>query len=247
MRGLRLAVAALLIAALALAWACAENEEGVVDVLNNDEIQSSLPMSYDVALAAERGLANEGGFSQRYFELQAYYAEAIWNLLDQKCNISKLDAYLSEADLRFIPCAEPVSAYQRHWSFGASFLFLRNNLHVERLSPEQLGELEGYMRTAAAADEAVQSFVQQTLRSVICIYSADESQDYDVVYEMSGKMAPNGAIVLGLATSPEYDADGNYVDAENEARKYEVLSALAEHAGTVMTKALGNPVRVFVY
>lgn len=247
MRRIGLALIAWMLALLALSGALAETEEGAVDMFNNVDMKRSLPLSYDLELAAEKGLADKNGFSQRYFELQAYYARAIWELLEAKCGISQLDAQILGAELRFIPCAEPVNVYQKHWSFGAKFLFLRNNLHLERLSPEELNELDGYERAAEPADEVVQGFVQKTLQGVICIYTNDALKDADAVYEMDGTSAPNRAIVVGIATMPEYDAQGGYVDAEHESIKYEAISAIAEQAGKTMTEALGIPVACFVY
>lgn len=249
LRGIALMlICSVVMMACGLAEIAVNNEGERSTMLNNQDIKKSLPMSYSAVRASDKGLGENGGYSDWYFELQAFYAEGIWEMLNAQCEIMKLDEQLALSDMNFLPVDTFKNVYQEHWNFGAKYLFLRNNVHVERLSEADLELLGGYMRDGFEPGSAdVKQMVLRTLRDVICVDPNLPSDAIEYVYEPSGRAAPNNAVVLGLATMPAYGVDTLYVDAEAEALKYEAITAISEKAEQVMGEKLGVPVRIFIY
>ena len=243
-------IAVMLLALLALAniGYSADIMEGDVRVMfNNSDLRQCEPASFDLEAAIDKGLGADTGFSDEYFHLQAFYAEGIWAILDARCQIMEVDQALSDSGMGFLPRKTPINVYQAHWSFGASYLFLRSNVHIERLSAGELDECRALAAAGDAASEECSAFILGTLRKVICIYPDLENDAVEAVYELSGLLAPNNAIVLGLATSPAYDENGNYVSAAAESEKRTSLEQLVEKTEPVMEEILGVPVRIFLY
>ena len=85
------------------------------------------PESFDEKMAFELGLADSNGFTDEYFKLQTYYANALMLYVDGKTGLSGLDAALSQSELHFIPSEEDErTIYQLNCAFGLRYFFLRS-------------------------------------------------------------------------------------------------------------------------
>lgn len=237
--------AILIVCALAvmLSQAAIAQQKGMNEMWNAQTIAYSRPFSYDINLAGELELADEAGFFDEYFRLQAFYTQALFAYLDQCAGLSDLDRVLAEHELRLMPAEEP-GIYQRCGSNGMKYLFLRSNVCIERLDRAELDALRDLQQNQSA-EEAVQ-FVQNTFARVLKADPA-EPDDMIIVYEPDGRRAQNNAIVLGLATDAEYDDEGNFVSGEHEEIKDEFLKVTAIAAGEKISEALGHPVEVLLY
>ena len=248
MKLIRCMIIILLVGLLLTPLVSIAEEEGEETIMfNNSDLKKSLPRSYDIALAAEKALANDTDFNEQYFEAQAFYAKAIWQMLIDRCDIMGLDKKVAESDLHFNMTDSPVNVYQKHWNFGAGYFFLRNNIHIERLGKADLERLQRFQASVGVADTELQAFIWDTLPVVISVDPDQNEENIDFVYEMDGKMAPNFAIVLGMSTMPSYNDDGDYVDAQAEATKEKAIASMIEQAEAIMSEALGIPVRIFTY
>lgn len=216
--------------------------EGDMYMFNSESLQVCTPHSFDSILAAEKQLADENGFTAEYFMLQSIYAEELMNYLDEKCDIHALDAEFVNHEMRFIPTETPRNIYQRSCSFGMQFLFLRNNICIERLDEKDLLIL----RMAANGDAEVSELVQRTYKTVIAATS-DDDPDLKVAYEMDGKIAPNRSVVLGFAMDSEFTEDGNFVDVEHEMEKDAAIDVILPVIQEQLTQELGFPVVIFCY
>jgi len=104
------------------------------------------PLNYDIDLAIERGLATSAGFSDRYLNMQALYRRALEQYLAEKLSLNMFDEMLATNELRFIPVPdERRDFYHRYSTFGFQYIYLRNNLPIERLSVEDLDVLSSYI------------------------------------------------------------------------------------------------------
>ncbi len=216
--------------------------EGDISMFNSESLQICTPYSFDLAMATEKKLADEDGFTAEYFILQNTYAEALMNYLDAKCSIRALDAEFAAHEMRFIPTETPKNIYQKNCNFGMQFLFLRNNIYIERLDENDLQLL----RTAVHGDAELSDLIQRTYKTVIAA-SADDNPNLKVAYEMDGKIAPNHSVVLGFAMDSAFTKDGNFVDANHEMEKDAAIDVALPMLQEQLTQELGFPVVIFHY
>ncbi|MGN0996887.1 MAG: hypothetical protein ACI4PG_08245 [Candidatus Ventricola sp.] len=208
-------------------------------------LSEACPGGYDVELAREKGLADETGFGETYFELQHAYVDALWAWLDAHLGIGAKDQELRAREERFIPARNnPVSMYEAFWSNGLDYFFLRSEVHIERLSEDDLRLLERVKDDPAGAHAA--ALMERTALEVTRVRSAWGENDL-VAYEPSGVFAPNTGIVLGLATRLELGANGRMLDPLHEEEKDRILAGIARQLTKDWTKAAGFNVTVLVY
>lgn len=239
---LKLFVSVMLICLASSAYGDSNMEGDANTVFTEMELQICQPGLYSIELAEEKKLALDGHFSELYFELQAFYAGSLWRLLDMKCKIMELDREVEQAELRFCPTKDPENIYQERWNFGAKYFFLRNDIYIERMDTDELDKLKEYM-DANDMDAAVDLICITLLRVTAPFLDAEG----DCVYEPDGKSAPAGAVVLGLATSPEYDEQGNFVSLKAEAEKRNALDNLILQVEPKLSEMIGVPVIIFKY
>ena len=216
--------------------------EGNAYMFNSESIQVCTPYSFDSDLAAEKNLADENGFTAEYFKLQHTYAEALMSYLDEKCNIHALDAEFAAHEMRFIANENPENIYQKNCNFGMQFLFLRNNINIERLEEDDLQILRG----AVYGDVELLEMIQRTYKTVIAAY-VDDNPNLMVAYEMDGKIAPNSSVVIGFAMDSEYTKNGDFVDVNHEMEKDAAIEAALPMIQEQLTRELGFPVVIFHY
>ncbi|MDR1687866.1 MAG: hypothetical protein LBS21_04555 [Clostridiales bacterium] len=207
------------------------------------------PMSYDIELAKEKGLCPDSKFDEKYLKMQALYREELEKFLNGKLNLGKYDNLLSDSDLRFITVAEDEkSFYQKYSTFGFKYIYLRNNLPIERLSKEELKILERNFETKNAVNhEELQELVERTYKAVIFTYNGVEA-DTIIIFSNDGqKKAPNSALVFEIGHSSEFDENGNYVDRSNEKNKRIYLAnEFIPMMQKDLSEVLGTEVVVFV-
>lgn len=140
--------------------------------------------------------------------------------------------------------------YQFYDCLGLKFFYLRNNLHIERLSAGELETLkDSIIEKSPENEEAVSRLVESSWKNIISI-SEKGADKFIAIYEMNlrgNKEAPGNALVFELATMSSFDENGNFTDFDKELEKDKwifeyrnrIVPALCEMAGDV-------PVRVFI-
>ena len=215
-------------------------------MFNERTIRACRPMSFDADTARVRGLADETGFTPEYFRLQAFYYEALMEYADSRARLHDLDIQLGDNELNLVPVTDPVNVYQFACAFGMKYLFVMSNVHVENLSDEALSSLSemcdsGNQPSAPAAQQLVADTIADALREM-----PDTEDDIMIARTDDGNSAPNVSLVLGLATSMEFDENGSIKDVAREQAKDELLRQMRPDLEAQLSEQLGIPVCIFI-
>ena len=134
--------------------------------------------------------------------------------------------------------------YQFYDCLGLKFFYLRNNLHIERLSAGELETLkDSIIEKSPENEEAVSRLVESSWKNIISI-SEKGADKFIAIYEMNlrgNKEAPGNALVFELATMSSFDENGNFTDFDKELEKDKrifqyrnrIVPVLCEKAGDV--------------
>ena len=104
-----------------------------------------LPSSYNISLAAEKHLTTPTEFGEKYLYMQALYRKAFEQYLSERLSLQQFDDILANSDMRFVPMRVG-DFHQEYSTFGFKYIYLRDNLAIERLSKEELYVLQTHIK-----------------------------------------------------------------------------------------------------
>ncbi|NLP08199.1 MAG: hypothetical protein GX385_08370 [Clostridiaceae bacterium] len=140
--------------------------------------------------------------------------------------------------------------YQFYDCLGLKFFYLRNNLHIERLSAGELETLkDSIIEKSPENEEAVSRLVESSWKNIISI-SEKGADKFIAIYEMNlrgNKEAPGNALVFELATMSSFDENGNFTDFDKELEKDKWIFEYRNRIVPVLCEKAGDvPGRVFI-
>ena len=220
-------------------------------VQSEKAIMMNTPRSYDLEEAYIKGLTeNSDRFSPLYCILQARYREVLSKYLLRKLPLESFDKEIGENELCFLPVeAKRQSAYQFYDCLGLKYFYLRNNLHIERLSVDELELLKSSISEQSSENEdAVARLVESSWKKIISI--SEEAEKFTQIYEMNlqgNKEAPGNALVFELATMSSFDENGNFTDIDREMEKDSWIFSYRNKIVPQLCEMFDEvPVRVFI-
>ena len=71
-------------------------------VFTNETLHECSPYTFNVEKAEALGLAHDGIFTDEYFELQAFYCEALWNWLCIRADLCAVDTEIGKSEMNFV-------------------------------------------------------------------------------------------------------------------------------------------------
>jgi hypothetical protein len=203
---------------------------------------------FDFELAKQKGLTKSDGFSEKYLYLQELYKAGFNEMLNVDNLLNSFDEKLKKDKRKFTPSAK-MDIYQKYGSFGRTFIYIRNDFSIERLSAEDLELLESKKKID---DKKLLKLVKDTYKSVITPLDASgepmegsEVIIYDETIAGAKKATADGAI-LQITYAPSYDKEGNYIDAAAEKTKNEDLKKWASTLEDELSEQTQNSVFVFI-
>ena len=179
-----------------------------------------IPRSYSIEMAEEKGLAADGLFNERFFTLQALYRNVLEAEIISKYDLRLYDDAIGDSSFQFrAEQPERMSFYQKYSTLDTRYIYLRNNIHIERLSEEQLALLDDYLLTGGdTTKKQLEALIAETYRMVLMVDPS--GGNFLVGYAGGGGItAPNVSIVFEISFSGfDYDAgDGyDYIDSITE-------------------------------
>ena len=214
-------------------------------MMTNADLRWFRPYCFDQNMAAEKALAGPDGFTDEYFALQSYYARALIDYVSDSAGLRDADLLLEQSELDFQPHAANRDMYQRHFSFGMSFFYLRSPVCVERLDPVDIDLLRMFLsRQADTRDPAVRGLITRTMPTVLRVsYALPDSAT--IIFSPDGAGARNDALVLGVSAAIRFDPLG-YMDPIREQGLRTFLHRLADELEPLLSERLGLPVRILV-
>ena len=178
------------------------------------------PDDFDMEKAADKGIGRKGTYTQ----LQEKYLTLFSGWLTTMFDFSSIDQTLADANLT------PVTQqdyYSSRSQLGSKYIYLRNNIHPERLSTEQIKALQE--ETTPENYEQQLAIVKQTYVDVLAVkydYPPDLPEEYITSYGTPGNQllhVPNTALVFYL----RYE--------EPNTDDHEAFLAMERHTKTVVT------------
>lgn len=136
----------------------------------------------------------EKGFSDLEFEnLQKKYIESFEKWLMQKIDLSNINQCIANCKSS-IPVMEDkeYNIYHKNSSLGNDYLYLRNNVHIENLSEQELSEL---YNSILAEESLAEEFLHKTIAKVL--YENGDATYYGIPSPESE--VPSKSIVLEFA------------------------------------------------
>lgn len=174
-------------------------------------------------------------------EAERIYRVGFSLYLLEKLDLKTFDDELKVNEMRFIACDEEhKTEAQKRDELGLSYIFIRNDVHIERLSDKQKSLLLEQNPEDSYSDEVMQ-LIEKTYVDVMGYKKIESEEDktaktfYD--QEMTPQFVTFDTIVIKIATMPEYDENGNYVDKEHESEKE---TALLKYAADMEKKLEGK-------
>ncbi|MDF9824221.1 hypothetical protein M2475_000579 [Breznakia sp. PF5-3] len=195
------------------------------------------PKTYDIELAKEKGLISEDldTLSEYYLEVQGLYRIVLEDKLKRELDLGNFEKKLEELDTYFQPYLGKVDKYEGYQQFTTMdlpYLFLRNNLHIENLSDEDLELLIQKLTIEDPIhDKDLVALVDRTFLSVLQVNQygdkptdKDTSIFYNTHWSSCCALEPElevkrDTIVIEVRVDMQYDENGNVLDGYSEAAK----------------------------
>ena len=186
-------------------------------------------------------------------DLDTIYRIGLGYYLKEKLDLASYEKEIKEAGCAEVS-AEAKKKTQARDRTGTKYIYVRNDMNMNILSPEDIETLKsGDVYSDGSLSDEMMEIVIRTFPDVIRAVRTTENDpemtiyDTDIYGEADSSVVPVGALVFQIATQPEYDGNGYEVSPEEEDRKEDALYSLSQRMEEEMKGKLGNvPVRVNV-
>ena len=164
-------------------------------------------------LAEEKGLASGDELNADYATVQNMYKAILLPWLVDKLGLASYDAQLAQQGIAAAPEEQmPFALYaQRYAGVDLSYLYIRNNFFVERLTQDHINLfLDHADDPSFASDPDLNQIVSATYPDVIKFLDTD---DVLTGFDMSGDLFDNDAVVVELVyhvADNEMDENGRF-------------------------------------
>jgi len=140
-------------------------------------------------------IAATGLSAGEYLELYRLYRQGTDCLLNEVVDIGLLNSWMASHGVTVPVCNDgDYNIYHQASALKNPYLFLRNNIYIERLSHEERRELAGYRNRP----EEMGDFVLRTWKKVLC--ESDPGSEYQFSpFTLMESFAPGDAIVFEYA------------------------------------------------
>ncbi len=188
--------------------------------------------------------------------IEEIYIKGLGQYLLNELNLAEYDEKIANSEMNYIPNnLDKMSESQKTNSLGLQFLYLRNDLHLERLHEEQIQILEQEAKNfdinEQEISEEAMDVIINTYSNVITPKEIKTEADKNIETVFDKKMLPDfvkmNSIVFIIGTMSEFDDEGNYVDLEHEKEKMDSLHNFAKEMEQELEGKLGEiPIRILV-
>lgn len=184
--------------------------------------------------------------------MEEIYRTGLSQYLLEVLELEKYDKELVESDMNYIPYHEGENRYseeQKRDKLGLTYIYLRNELHLDRLTEEETEILAKEVEntgTDTISDEAMEVIVN-TFPDVISSMEIKAPEDKEVMtsYDNNTDFVEVNALVLKISTNDEFDENGNWVNKEHEVEKQRALREFSDRMESELNGKLGDvPIRV---
>ena len=211
-------------------------------MITKDNIELVYPQITNNDLLVEKGFKIDEE-NNEYFKLLNKYKKLFEEYLKEKLPLELIDDNMKKSDLKFVPVKkEDMDFYQITSTMNLDYIYLRNNLYIEKLSKEDLE----FLSKKDKLDEESKEFIKRTYQTVINPY--DEKRIIFYGPENEKHLCDSTDVVLGIRYN-EFEQNG-MSDEEFQKNFLEQLRLIAQ-VSTLLEIAspneLGSGVKVIQY
>ena len=164
----------------------------------------------NVNLLKEKGLLTDGRINTNYVTLLKNYKLLFEKYLLSKVRLDEYDKKMENSELLFVPIKpEKMDCYQATSSMGLKYIYLRNYLHVEKLSSSDINRIISLSDNGLnQPSKELYDLIEATYRDVINS-SFDKNVDYMCCYGVDSDRFwfVSSALVFGVRHN-EYEKHG---------------------------------------
>ena len=213
-------------------------------MITKDNIEFVYPQIINNDLLVQKGFKIDDE-ENLYFKLLNKYKKLFEEYLKEKLPLELIDDNMKKSDLKFVPIKkEDMDFYQITSTMNLDYIYLRNNLYIEKLSKEDLD----FLSKKDSLDEESKEFIKRTYQIVINPYENDEKRIIFYGPENEKHLCDSTDVVLGIRYN-EFEQNG-MSDDEFQKNFMEQLRLIAQ-VSTLLEIAspneLGSEVKVIQY
>lgn len=213
------------------------------------ELLKQLCIDVNMQEANDKGLITNNELNENYFKVLILYKKILNKYLVDTLNLKKYDDLIKTSELNFIPNSKDnQDIYQYTSNMGMDYLYIRNNLFIERLTSDQISLLiDAYDKNITSKN--VTDLVISTYQDVIKYYN-DKPDSMNVEYGPFNPsfFAPNNSIVIGL--NVDLFADNGLNDTEwltNYSNQMNFINQFHNQISKELISKLDIPVTIIRY
>ncbi|EJU1509375.1 hypothetical protein OXX45_000137 [Listeria monocytogenes] len=211
---------------------------------------------FDFALAKDKGYSSsKENVTLEYLKLQNKYNIGLALFFEDKLSIEQLDSKIKALDVTnvsktsFQEIDSTESYYQNTSHLNSNYIYLRNNLRIERLKEADVELLKTMELENKTEKEKLLEMISRTYNDVLSVkFNNQKKENYNVIYTNNGEENVNRkTIVFWLSYQEKFDESGNYIDQEKEATKRNNIEKLATEYSLIFSEELNCDVKIFVH
>lgn len=216
-----------------------ENGSKLINAENIVKQYPSRVIRRDLLIA--KGLG-EGMPNEKYYILLNRYKSFFEQFLKEQLPLEEIDQNMKESKLDFRPVKKKdQDFYQRTSGMGLTYIYLRNNLYVEKLMEDELSFLEEHEEYVAE----VEKFLSETCERVMNPYDKAQMMFYGP--KNGNFLHSSDEIVLGIRYA-EFDTElEDEAFTENFLKKQLIISRLSHVVDVYGQQKLGKKVSLIQY
>ena len=181
--------------------------------------------------------------------MKSVYQTGLSQYLVDELDLEKYDQELLQSDLHFIPYPkEKQREAQKRDQLGLTFIYFRNEIHLEHLSEEEMESFKmEFQNSDGELSDELMNIIIDTYKEVIPLRKIESEEDKKVetTFDNNMKWVDMNSLILRISTNEEYDENGNLVDEDHEGVKQNALKEFSERMEKELEGRLGDtPVRV---
>lgn len=187
---------------------------------------------------------------EEQMNVEEIYRIGLSRYLLDTLDLNKYDEALSDSEMKYIPNTDEIkNEFQKMDKLELTYIYLRNELHIDRLTEEETNILKKEaenMKSNSLSDEAMNVIIN-TFPDVISAKEIKNPKDTEVktMYDNNGILVEVNAIVFRIGTQSEFDENGNYVNKKYEVEKQRALKKFSNLMEENLNGKLGKiPIRI---
>lgn len=191
-----------------------------------------------------------GCHKKNEMSVEEIYREVLSQYLLETLELERYDQELVNSDMKYIPNeGEDIKQAQKEDKMFLKYIYLRNELHIERLSDEDVNILLEEAKKGNLYSDKARKVVINSFAYVIASKEIKSEADKKVETTYDSYLVQDfvtvDSLVFVIGTESEFDEEGNFVDYSHEEKKIEELEKFSKQMEKELEGKLDDvPIRV---